>query len=161
MPIVKKPDGWYWGSKGPFATKQKAAQVGAAAHASGFKEEQAMDQDHVSDFMLTMLHSVTNAHIMHFQTRSYAKHKALGSYYEKIGDIVDDFVEAYQGRYDVIIHSNESFTLAQDPLTYFKGLLAYIDECRTKLPQDSELQNIVDEMTQLIDSTLYKLEFLS
>ena len=39
MPIIKKPDGWYWGSKGPFDTKQKAVDVGNAARASGFKEE--------------------------------------------------------------------------------------------------------------------------
>ena len=35
MPISKKADGWYWGSKGPFDTKQKAVQVGQAAHAAG------------------------------------------------------------------------------------------------------------------------------
>jgi hypothetical protein len=28
------------------------------------------------------------------------------------------------------------------------------------LPQDSEIQNIIDEITELIDSTLYKLKFL-
>lgn len=39
MPITKKPDGWYWGSKGPFDTKQKAVQVGQAAHAAGADEE--------------------------------------------------------------------------------------------------------------------------
>lgn len=39
MPVIKKPDGWYWGSKGPFDTKQKAVQVGQAAHANGFKEK--------------------------------------------------------------------------------------------------------------------------
>jgi hypothetical protein len=39
MPVVKKPDGWYWGSKGPFDTKVKALQVAQAAHASGFKEK--------------------------------------------------------------------------------------------------------------------------
>ena len=35
MPIMKKADGWYWGSKGPFDTKQKAVQVCQAAHAAG------------------------------------------------------------------------------------------------------------------------------
>jgi hypothetical protein len=39
MPIAKKQDGWYWGSKGPFQTKAKALQVAQAAHAGGFKEE--------------------------------------------------------------------------------------------------------------------------
>ena len=39
MPVNKKPDGWYWGDKGPFDTKQKAVQVGQAAHAGGFTEK--------------------------------------------------------------------------------------------------------------------------
>ena len=39
MPVVKKPDGWWWGSKGPFDTKQQAVAVGQAAHAHGFKEK--------------------------------------------------------------------------------------------------------------------------
>lgn len=39
MPVVKKNDGWYWGLKGPFATKAKALHVATAAHAHGFKEE--------------------------------------------------------------------------------------------------------------------------
>ena len=38
MPIMKKSDGWYWGSKGPFDTKQKAVQVGQAAHAAGAED---------------------------------------------------------------------------------------------------------------------------
>jgi hypothetical protein len=31
MPIRKKKDGYYWGSKGPYDTRKKAAEVGAAA----------------------------------------------------------------------------------------------------------------------------------
>ena len=41
MPIMKKSDGWYWGSKGPFDTKQKAVQVGQAAHAAGAESDEA------------------------------------------------------------------------------------------------------------------------
>jgi len=37
MPTVKRKDGWYWGSKGPFKTKAKANQVAAAAYANGYK----------------------------------------------------------------------------------------------------------------------------
>ncbi len=37
MPTVKKKDGWYWGSKGPFKTKAKADAVGRAAYANGCK----------------------------------------------------------------------------------------------------------------------------
>ena len=37
MPTVKRKDGWYWGSKGPFPTKAKADEVGRAARANGYK----------------------------------------------------------------------------------------------------------------------------
>ena len=36
MPITKKKDGWYWGSKGPYKTLRKAEEVAAAASASGY-----------------------------------------------------------------------------------------------------------------------------
>ena len=39
MPFRKTDKGWFWGSKGPFATKSKAIQVAKAAYAHGFKEE--------------------------------------------------------------------------------------------------------------------------
>ena len=37
----------------------------------------------------------------------------------------------------------------------------YVEDERKRLPQDSELQNIIDEIAQLIDSTIYKLKFLA
>lgn len=38
MPLVKRPDGWHWGSKGPFPTKAQALQMARAAYAHGYKE---------------------------------------------------------------------------------------------------------------------------
>ncbi len=39
MPLMHKKDGWYWGSKGPFASKAKALSVARAAFSSGYKGE--------------------------------------------------------------------------------------------------------------------------
>ena len=39
MPLVKKPSGWFWGSKGPFDSKAKALAVARAAYAHGYKGE--------------------------------------------------------------------------------------------------------------------------
>ena len=39
MPLVKKQSGWYWGSQGPFATKDKALQVARAAYANGYRQQ--------------------------------------------------------------------------------------------------------------------------
>ena len=40
MPLVKRKDGWHWGSKGPFPTKAQALKVARAAYSHGFKEHE-------------------------------------------------------------------------------------------------------------------------
>lgn len=115
----------------------------------------------VQQFVLCLLHSVTNAHILHLQSRSYSEHKALEGYYTEIGDLVDDYVEAYQGKYGIIEGYGLEYAKPEPALEYLIGLSDYIKEARQQLPQDTELQNITDEMAALVDSTIYKLRFLS
>lgn len=118
--------------------------------------------DPVMQFTMCLLHSVTNAHILHLTTRSYAEHKALEGFYSEIGDLVDDFVEAFQGKYGLLHDFIADYTLPGEPvayLTYLKDEVATLRRSE-RFPQDSELQNSVDEIAQLIDSTLYKLRFL-
>ena len=47
MPIVKKPNGYYWGNRGPFATKSKALAVARAAYAGGYREETHDNPNHL------------------------------------------------------------------------------------------------------------------
>lgn len=112
-------------------------------------------------FVLTLLHSVTNAHILHFQTKSYSEHVALGAYYTEVEELVDSFVEAYQGCHGIIDDYEKYYLLPTPPLKYMTSLSKYVEDERKRLPQDSELQNIIDEIAQLIDSTIYKLKFLA
>lgn len=39
MPVHKKGNRWYWGSKGPFNSEAKARQVEKAAYANGYREK--------------------------------------------------------------------------------------------------------------------------
>lgn len=157
MPIRKTDKGWYWGSKGPFATKQKAIDVGRAAHAAGYKESIQMEEKEVVDFASTMLHSITCAHMLHLKSTSYAAHIALGEYYEGIDDLIDLWIEAYQGKYGLIDKYEDGFEDHDNALEYMIMMSDYVADKRVRLPEDSELQNITDEMTALIDRTIYKL----
>ena len=115
----------------------------------------------VQKCVIYLLHSVTNTHILHLQTKSYAEHKALEEFYSEVGDLVDAFVEAYQGKYGIIEDYPEDYKLPQPSIQYIVGLSSYLQDARPFLPQDTELQNILDEIASLLDSTLYKLRFLS
>jgi hypothetical protein len=116
----------------------------------------------VVKFISILLSSREQAHIFHLQTPSYAQHKALQGYYEGIVDLIDTYVESYQGRYGILKGYKPSNTILEDDSTvsYFMGLQKFVDETRSQLPQDGELNNTVDEIVGLISSTVYKLKFL-
>lgn len=107
-----------------------------------------------------MFHSGTNAHFMHLQTKSYSEHVALGTYYDAIIDLVDKWAEAYQGRYEVIANYPSDYHIAKKPVEYIEQLKDFVDKIRKVLPEDTQLQNIIDEIAELLDSTCYKLKFL-
>jgi hypothetical protein len=125
---------------------------------------EATQKDPVMQFVQCLLHSVTNAHILHFQSLSYSQHMALGAYYEEVGDLVDGFVEAFQGKYGLLTNYKADYELpATEPVAYLTYLKDEVETLRRMagFPQDSELQNEVDTIANLINSTLYKLRFLA
>ena len=111
-------------------------------------------------FAATMLHSATNTHFFHWSTDSFSKHMALGSYYDEIVPLVDDLIEAFMGCYSKITTVPSVYHQPKEPIKYLELLKAFVKDARKDLPQETELQNIVDEIAQLIDSTLYKLKNL-
>lgn len=114
------------------------------------------------EFILTLLHAVTNTHILHFRTKSFAQHMALGTFYEELPDLVDTLAEAIQGLTGELIEfPADYYAPADTALQELLDLKNYVKEERKNLPQDSEIQNIVDEIADLINTTTYKLKFLS
>lgn len=113
-------------------------------------------------FIGTMMQSRNQVHIYHLQTDSFAAHLALQGYYEGIIPLIDALVESYQGRYGILRGYKMASTIKEDNnfLTYFDGLCKFVETIRTQLPQDSYIQNQIDEVVALIESTKYKLKFL-
>jgi len=111
-------------------------------------------------FVSVLFHSATVTHFMHLQTKSFAQHMALGEYYDAIVELADKWAEAYQGCYDIITNYPKDFHLANEPVKYLTQIKDFVDDIRKDLPSESQLQNIVDEIADQIDSTLYKLRFL-
>jgi hypothetical protein len=110
--------------------------------------------------------SAVAAHFMHWTTRSFAAHEALGAFYEAIPGLIDSVVESYQGCYGLVGKFQARMDAprgasAESMAAYFDDLKAYVEKARKKLPERSELQNEIDEIAKLIDSTIYKLRFLS
>lgn len=111
-----------------------------------------------------LLHSKTQAHVFHLQTKSFAEHMALNGYYSSIDELTDGLIESYQGKYG-LVESIEGFKIDQyksnsQVISYFKALDKQVADLRSSVSDDSYLENQVDGVVELIQSTLYKLQFL-
>jgi iron-sulfur cluster repair protein YtfE (RIC family) len=103
-------------------------------------------------------------HSVHLNTRSYAKHQALGSFYDEIIDLADKFAEAYQGKYGLIGPiALQSAKKTNNVVEFLEDQVKEIENTRYKVvdKECTPLQNIIDEILALYYSTLYKLKFLA
>ena len=112
------------------------------------------------ELIMRLFHSRTIAHVLHLKTRSYAAHKALNEYYDGIIPLVDSFAEAYIGCSGLIDEYPAKFSMATDAISHLDDLYEYVTEARADC-EETHLQNILDEVLTLIDSTRYKLRFSS
>lgn len=115
------------------------------------------------EFFFVLLQAAPIAHILHLQTRSFAEHMALDEFYKELPGLVDDLIENYQGKYGIVNDYPTQAKLpdAGNPMKLIHGLSVYIHQTRDHVARDSEIQNLIDEIQSLVNSTMYKLKFLS
>jgi len=104
------------------------------------------------------------AHSVHLNTRSFAKHSALQTFYDEIVDLTDKFAEAYQGRHGligpIVVPVAKKTT---NIVEFLQAAMTEVEEARYEVCEktDTPIQNIIDEIVGLYLSTLYKLKFLA
>ena len=88
---------------------------------------------------------------------------ALNVYYDAIVPLIDGIVEAYQGKYG-IVKGYTNFNLmeynnGQQVIAYLEALCKAVYDTY-EIIEDSYIQNLLDGITELIKSTIYKLQNL-
>ena len=102
--------------------------------------------------------------INHWQTKGYARHKALDDTFGDLLPLVDSFVEEAMGKYGRFKLDDETKTIKLsnlselDPKAMFKtfcdALIQFTDQFE---PTDTNLLNIRDEMLGLFNKLSYLL----
>jgi hypothetical protein len=119
--------------------------------------KEAVDTVDAGTFFLKLLHSATNTHIHHLQTTSYSQHVALGEFYDEIVELTDGLIEVYQGTKEIVKYPAEYAKPLTDGLAELNDLNQFVIANRTVLGTESNIQNEVDTILSLIQSTIYKL----
>jgi len=100
------------------------------------------------------------AHIAHWKTTSYAEHKALNEFYDALLELIDGFVEQYQGYYGKRMDIDRTDGMSSYPIEKaLEQSMEWIESNRYEICEKDEtpLQNTIDEIVRLYQSTLYML----
>lgn len=116
----------------------------------------------IADF----LESVTAVHKAHLKITgdgSFAAHTAMGTFYDEIGDLIDSIAESYQGLTEKLLEIGtgevKTFSTAKDCVKYLNDLYGKVSAAQ-EVCTYSEINNDLDNVKTLINSTKYKLIFL-
>ena len=119
----------------------------------------------IGRLVATMFLAREYAHRAHLRVTgpgSFAKHEALGDFYEAIIDNADSITEAYQGRHDIIEIPYLPMIDEEDPVKALEKLLDDVEKLRYDAvdKKDTAIQNLIDEAVGTFLSALYKLRKL-
>ena len=102
--------------------------------------------------------------IYHWQTESYAQHKALGKAYELLDEAIDNFVETFMGKYGRLKSTEGDYTFnlsnleGKDVTKAVDEFIAYLETYEKELEEnDTELLNIRDEIKGIANRLKYLL----
>ena len=99
----------------------------------------------------------------HLRSAKYGKHVALQEFYESMPDKVDALIEAWMGAHGKKVGNFEN-TLSSSNLNTIKYLQELKRVCKDGyylFADHEELESLLDDIVNLINSTLYKVKELS
>lgn len=104
------------------------------------------------------------AHFEHWRAHGvggYARHKALGKFYEGVIEALDSLVEVYQGAFDLIDTVPAPKTKAEDILMLLVEDAEWIEANHEEICKGNRaVANLIDAVTGVYLTTIYKLRNL-
>jgi hypothetical protein len=99
---------------------------------------------------------------LHFQTKSYARHKAYGETYKSLDDLIDEFTEVAMGKYGRVQFNKANIVIHDIEAPELDNLLGHVinelNSFTLKLDEtDTDLLNIRDEILGVVNKLKYLL----
>ena len=102
-------------------------------------------------------------HLLHFQTKSYAEHQALGIIYDKVGDLQDEIIEKIMGYTGKRVRAYKIETLKDYspgmPVQVVKELVTFAEDLEEfgEANNMPDIENVAQSLSGKAAQTLYRL----
>lgn len=105
------------------------------------------------------------AHLHHWSAKgdgSYARHEALGDFYNDVIEKIDGIVEIYQGAHGLVGTVGSNTPVGKDFSRHLTDEAKWIDDNREAISRDiCAIENALDELAGIYYRTAYKIKNLS
>lgn len=117
----------------------------------------------VEELFGTLQQAVVGSWRKHLRTAKYGKHEALDEFYKEMPEKVDALIEAWMGANGKKIGNFENLLKSANynTLSYLKELKKICKQGYSIFGDNDELKSLLDDVVNLINSTLYKVKELS
>ena len=117
----------------------------------------------VEELFGTLQQSVVGSWRKHLRTAKYGKHEALDEFYKEMPEKVDALIEAWMGANGKKIGEFENLLKSANynTLSYLKELKKICKQGYDLFDDNEEIESLLDDIVNLINSTLYKVKELS
>ena len=118
----------------------------------------------VEELISRVFYARNVAHFEHWRAEGvggYARHMALGGFYEDVISALDTFVEAYQGAFELVGNIRPPKTDATEILLILTEDAAWIEKNHESICKGNRaVANLLDTVTGVYLSAIYKLRNL-
>jgi DNA-binding ferritin-like protein len=118
----------------------------------------------VEELISRVFYARNVAHFEHWRAKgdgSFAKHMALGSFYDDVIDAIDRLVEVYQGAFNLIGNIPAPKVSERDVLKLLEADAEWIEKNHEKICEGNRaVANLIDGVTEVYLSAVYKLRNL-
>lgn len=117
----------------------------------------------IEELFGTLQMSVVAGWRKHLKFAKYGKHIALQEFYEEMPDKVDALIEGWMGAHGKKVGAFQNVLTSSNmnTLKYLQELKKICKEGYDLLDDNEELESLLDDIVNLINSTLYKVKELS
>jgi len=123
-----------------------------------------MNTSAVNNLLRNLLMAQRCAHVHHWQTKSFARHLALGELYELLTKFADDIAEMYMGASAEVVapeQSDPNHFSQQDEVEFVQQLHAVLQDLKPAVADYDFLLNKYEELQGEVARVKYKLEQLN
>lgn len=118
----------------------------------------------IEQLISRVFHARNVAHFEHWRAKgegSFAKHMALGSFYDDVIEAIDSLVEAYQGAFEIIGNIPAPETPKGGVIKLLEADAEWIENNHEAIcKRNRAVANLLDNVTATYLSTIYKLRNL-